>query len=200
MAFDVSKAMEGEDPDRVVSPADLERAWEPLRRSLEQATRGFGGVGNFESFFEQQRRQNRELVRNLSGMGPTKRLAEQIVKGVASSGFTQTSREASKRALRNLTQTNIGGFDPGQIKVSVPKYEPPKLRSIPPPSVPAHRHQPSKVVVTVPKPETDLLKHPLFTAVVGAVVGAALSNPGWVWDRMAWVLAELGELLLKLLG
>jgi hypothetical protein len=43
--------------------------------------------------------------------------------------------------------------------------------------------------------EASLVRHPLFAAVVGAVLGAVLTNPGWLWDRAAEIVRLLSSLL-----
>ena len=45
------------------------------------------------------------------------------------------------------------------------------------------------------KEEASLVRHPLFAAVVGAVLGAVLTNPGWLWDRAAEIARLLSSLL-----
>ena len=45
------------------------------------------------------------------------------------------------------------------------------------------------------KEEASLVRHPLFAAVVGAVLGAVLTNPGWLWDRAAEIVRLLSSLL-----
>ena len=47
----------------------------------------------------------------------------------------------------------------------------------------------------VKEEEASLVRHPLFAAVVGAVLGAVLTNPGWLWDRAAKIVRLLSSLL-----
>ena len=48
----------------------------------------------------------------------------------------------------------------------------------------------------VKEEEASLVRHPLFAAVVGAVLlGAVLTNPGWLWDRAAEIVRLLSSLL-----
>jgi len=154
----------------------------------------FGTFGTPAHAFEPLRQRLREAARDLGFASTVERLAEEdrrrqeLVRGFS-----------GVQALRDLAK--VPTFDPGQIEVSLPKYEVPTVRgSLPPPSILPHQHPPSEVVVRLPGKDSGFFKNPLVVGITSAVVGSlvtlVLIKPGWVWAR----LAKFGQLLSNLLG
>jgi hypothetical protein len=107
MGFDASKVVRDEDPDKEVSAAELKRAFEPIRKSIEQfreATRSLGGVETMESFLEQQRRQYRDLARDLVGFDQTRKNIADLGRLAAAASDAQVS--AIARQVREAVATH----------------------------------------------------------------------------------------------
>jgi hypothetical protein len=202
MAFDVSKAMREEDPDKERSAAEvartfepllkqqLEQAFEPLRQQLREATRTVGFASTVKRLAEEDRRRRQELVRGLNGFAQAKRLTELAAYDAQVAGMSRQIIEAMNAQVARARIPRIETFRPTLNFVVAEIPYRPQLTPAPDVEVEATLDlQPARP--SVPDRERDLVEEIVGNAMGGVIAFLVIQSILWYAQTGQWIFEEL---------